>query len=137
MLLSPSDYHCTAWEDQPSFLTCVHSYFVAEFFAVEELKEMMLSEIHDLTKSILGIFGRDRQPLWQMEENYEKHHLESFLLAIETMETCFGWRAKLQKAIYDAGERLAARLLELPAFQDFVNTEMGKNFARAIGLRDI
>lgn len=96
----------------------------------------MVSRIDGLSKIVISIYGKDRKPLWHIGETEEKTHLRSFLRAVTETETKFDWRAKLQKALYDSGERMAARLLELPEFQEFVATEIGKNFSRAIGLRD-
>lgn len=97
----------------------------------------MVTRIEQLSKYVISIYGKDRKPLWEPGESEEKSHVRSFLRAVEAAETEFDWRAKLQKALYDAGDRMAARLLELPEFYDFAETEMGESFARAIGLRDI
>lgn len=65
----------------------------------------------------------------------EKEHLESFVDAIVAVET-HKWSTMIQKAMYDAGERLKDRLTELPAFCNLTEGfPAGKGFARAIGLQ--
>lgn len=45
------------------------------------------------------------------------------------------WNAKMQKVMYDTGERLGSQLKEDEGFREFVETfPTGKVFARAIGL---
>lgn len=118
-------------------MTCVNTYFIAEFFDISELVEETISHVDHISKYVISINGPDRKPLWQDGVTAEKHHLRSFLKAVHATEIWFEWRPSLQKALYDSGERMAARLLELPVFQEFVSYEYGRNFARTIGIRDL
>ncbi|KAK3694328.1 hypothetical protein B0T22DRAFT_506725 [Podospora appendiculata] len=125
------------FEDVLSFLSCVEIFFIEDFFDINSLKEVMLANIKRHTKLILSVFGANRRPLHEKVPSEEKDHLVSFLNGVIAAETQHGWSARLQRELYDAGDMLRARLLELPDFRHFVATKVGKDFARAIGIRDL
>lgn len=128
-------FECNTWEGTPSFLTCVKAYFVVEFFDIPGLKMLMLSRIEHHSKlGASSINGDNRRPLWQVGDCIEKTHIRPFIRAVEVFETQFQWRPNLQKALYDAGERMTTCLMEVGEFYNFKGTEIGKKFARAIGI---
>lgn len=63
-----------------------------------------------------------------------QQHLASFLDAVVQVDE-HRWSARIQKAVYDAGDRMKALLVRLPAWRDFLERYPGgKGFARAIGV---
>ncbi|KAL2256819.1 hypothetical protein VTK26DRAFT_1073 [Humicola hyalothermophila] len=118
------------WEPFPSFFTYVEAYFAADCLGVKTLKDMMVERIEALSWQIVALRGA-HSPLPAAEE---RKHLESFVIAVVSVERR-KWSAKIQKAMYDAGERLKYRLIELSSFRQFVEGfDAGKDFSRAIGL---
>lgn len=109
-------------------------YFVAEDLGIDTLKASMVEHVEALSWHVLSL--RDAWcPLVLAEADLEEEeHLMSFLDAVQVMERR-EWSPRMQKAIYDAGERLRDRLMELPAFRAFVEgVPTGRCFTRAIGL---
>lgn len=104
---------------------------------IETLKAAMVECVDKLSRSVLSL--RDVQyPLAQAETyRKEEEHLESFVDAIVSVET-HKWSAKIQKAMYDAGERLKDRLVGLRAFRELTEGyPAGQRFAQAIGLEHL
>ncbi|KAK4240825.1 hypothetical protein C8A03DRAFT_31101 [Achaetomium macrosporum] len=135
------------WEPSPSFYTFAEIYFAAEYFGIQSLKESMIKCVEDLTRYVLSLSGRDGGPSshcphcpYYREEEDEvelerEQHLASFLDAVVCVEE-HKWSAKIQKAVYDAGDRMKHRLVKLPAWREFIDKYPGgKGFARAIGMR--
>lgn len=97
---------------------------------MKPLKDMMVGRIEALSWRMVALGGA-YDPLPREEELM---HLESFVNAVVSVER-HKWNAKIQKTIYDVGERLRYRLIELPSFCQFVERyDAGKHFSRAIGL---
>ncbi|KAK4128963.1 hypothetical protein N657DRAFT_48269 [Parathielavia appendiculata] len=126
------------WEDQPSFLTFVNMYYVAERFGMTRLKLSMIKCVDRLARHVLSLpehhcshcpLAQQADPDWE-----ERQHLASLLRAVLVVEEQ-PWSAKMIKAVYDAGDRMKIRLMRLPEFCDFVERfAVGNNFARAIGM---
>ncbi|KAL2134117.1 hypothetical protein VTI74DRAFT_940 [Chaetomium olivicolor] len=137
------------YEPVPSFLTYTQIYFLAERFDIHALKTATVQHIDDLSRHVLTLskphcshcpfFAVGAScPDQQDEENaaweQEERHLNSFVHAVICVEE-HRWSAKIQKAVYDAGERLRERLVGLPAFCEFTKLfPGGMGFARAIGV---
>ncbi|KAK3310723.1 uncharacterized protein B0T15DRAFT_489381 [Chaetomium strumarium] len=141
------------WEPSPSFYTFAEIYFAAEYFGIQSLKSSMVKSVEDLTRHVLSLSEGDGSssacfhcahcPYYRGDEDEEaddaelerEAHLASFLDAVVCVEK-HKWSAKIQKAVYDAGDRMKHRLVKLPAWREFVEKYPGgKNFARAIGVR--
>ncbi|KAH6650309.1 hypothetical protein F5144DRAFT_625370 [Chaetomium tenue] len=124
------------WEDHPSFFTFVEIYFLAERFRLNDLKLGMAACVEELSRHVVAVAGHHcahcRFSRGEVDWE-EKQHLASFLDAVLVVETQ-PWSAKMVKAMYDAGDRMKARLLRLPAFRLFVEEfPEGMGFAQAIG----
>jgi hypothetical protein len=132
-----SEYKHLGWGEQmASFSTCVEVYYMADFFEIEGLKQRALRDIEVMTSRLIFLYmSNPNTPLWAKADTEEKQHLRSFLNAVTAIQTAHKWSAKLQKAMYDAGEKIKHRLRDLPEFQDFVTRGFGREFAIAIGLR--
>jgi hypothetical protein len=124
------------WEDQPSFLTYVEIYFLAERFGINHLKASMVKSVEDLSWHIVTLRQYHcSHCLLSLRDVHrqETQHLTSFLHAIEAVEER-KWSAKIVKVMYDAGDRMKAQLMRFPDFREFVERfAVGRNFARAIG----
>ncbi|KAL2019813.1 hypothetical protein VTK56DRAFT_9164 [Thermocarpiscus australiensis] len=132
--LHTNEFRRRIWEDSPSFLTYVEIYYVAESLGIDKLKASMVKCVEDCSWHVLSLRGADC-PLSRAEaEREEEEHLKSFVDAMVSVET-HNWSAKIQKAMYDAGERLRDRLMGLPAFREVAESfPAGRGFARAIGM---
>ncbi|KAK3300802.1 uncharacterized protein B0H64DRAFT_428781 [Chaetomium fimeti] len=128
------------WEDEPSFFTYVEMYFLAERFRLDGLRLAMAACVEELSRHVLALAGHHCARCRVSRERVEweeRQHLASFLDAVLVVETR-PWSAKMVKAMYDAGDRMKARLVRLPAFREFVEKfPEGRGFARAIGVRKI
>ncbi|SPQ18570.1 774c7837-8354-484d-a155-8d7aeba91e63 [Thermothielavioides terrestris] len=135
------------WEDKPSFFTYAEIYFAAEYFGLEHLKAGMVRCVEELSRRVVALGDephcahcpyfraarRDSRAAAAAEWEAQQH-LASFLDAVVSVEE-HPWSARIQKAVYDAGDRMKTQLVRLPAFRDFVERYPGgKGFARAIGL---
>jgi hypothetical protein len=114
----------------------VQIYFLAERFGIHPLTSQMVSCIEELSWHILTLreahCSHCLLALLDVESE-EKRHLTSFLSAVLAVEE-HRWSARVVKTMYDAGERMKARLLGLPDFGEFAERyAVGRNFARAIG----
>jgi hypothetical protein len=116
----------------------------------------MIQSMEDLTRYVLSLslsesessspcfhcahcpyYGRDEEDEEEEDdvEMERETHLASFLDAAVCVEK-HKWSAKIQKAVYDAGDRMKHRLVKLPAWREFIEKYPGgKGFARAIGVR--
>ncbi|KAK4132345.1 hypothetical protein BT67DRAFT_385720 [Trichocladium antarcticum] len=113
--LHTNEFRGHTWESEPSFLTYVEAYFAAESLCIETLRTAMVERVENLSRT-------------------EEKHLQSFVDAIVSVET-HKWSPKIQKAMYDAGERMKDRLVGLLAFRELTEDyPAGKGFAQAIGL---
>lgn len=94
----------------------------------------MVERVENLSRTVLSL--RDAHPPLPPAEirRQEEKHLQSFVDAIVSVET-HKWSPKIQKAMYDAGERMKDRLVGLLAFRELTEDyPAGKGFAQAIGL---
>jgi hypothetical protein len=95
----------------------------------------MAARVEDLSRHVLALAAAHcaHCPLRADAEWEEQDHLASFLDAVVAAER-HRWSARMQRALYDAGDRMKHRLVRLRAFGDFLERfPGGKGFVRAIG----
>ncbi|KAJ4296149.1 hypothetical protein N0V88_004853 [Collariella sp. IMI 366227] len=145
--LHTNEFPRDLFEPAPSFLTYTQIYFLAERFAITGLKNAMVQHFEDLSQRVLmtqnvhcshcPFFSTTSASSGSEESGIdweEERHLNSFVDAVVCVEE-HHWSAKMQKAIYDAGERMRDKLVGLEAFCEFTKLfPGGKGFARAIGV---